>query len=227
MSTGTPPAAAPALPDLVALARDFLGDRYVYGATGPTTFDCSGLTQHVYKLGGISIPRTSEEQYAFGTPISAAQAQPGDLVFFAGSDGTAAAPGHVGIYIGGGQMIDAPHTGTVVQIGGIGGNVGFRRMSVAGAEQQAVSSTIAAAGNSSFVSALGDVFNDVTGGLLTWPAQFIGAVSDIDQWAGDAYGAAKLFFQPSTYVRIGAGIAGTVFLILGIICLTREAKGAS
>ena len=63
------------------------------------------------------MPRTSEEQAQVGTPVaSLAAAQPGDLLFFAGSDGTASSPGHVGIYVGNGQMIDAPHTGTTVQV---------------------------------------------------------------------------------------------------------------
>ncbi len=66
---------------------------------------------------GVQLPRTSEEQATVGTPVdSLADAQPGDLVFFAGSDGSASSPGHVGIYIGNGEMIDAPHTGTSVQV---------------------------------------------------------------------------------------------------------------
>jgi hypothetical protein len=70
----------------------------------------------VYGQLGVSLPRTSEEQAQVGTPVaSLSAAQPGDLLFFAGSDGTASSPGHVGIYVGNGQMIDAPHTGTSVQ----------------------------------------------------------------------------------------------------------------
>src|SRR3712207_9414862 len=63
-----------------ALAQ--VGDRYVYGATGPNSFDCSGLTGFAYKAAGISIPRTSKAQSGFGTPVSKANLQPGDLVFF-------------------------------------------------------------------------------------------------------------------------------------------------
>jgi hypothetical protein len=83
----------------------------------------------VYADLGITLPRTSEEQATVGAPVdSLADAQPGDLVFFAGSDGTASSPGHVGIYIGNGQMIDAPHTGTDVQIQSVGQSVAIRRI---------------------------------------------------------------------------------------------------
>lgn len=103
--------------DVVGEAERFLGTPYVWGGDGPTGFDCSGLVQYVYGQLGISLPRTSEEQASAGTAVpSLATAAPGDLVFFAGSDGTATAPGHVGIYLGDGMMIDAPYTGTDVQI---------------------------------------------------------------------------------------------------------------
>jgi len=100
--------------EVVQEAERFLGVPYRWGGTSPTTgFDCSGFVQYVYRQLGISLPRTSEQQARVGTPVlSLAQARPGDLLFFEpGPTG----PGHVGIYVGHGEMIDAPYTGTVVR----------------------------------------------------------------------------------------------------------------
>ncbi len=102
---------------VVSEAEQYEGTPYVWGGTTPAGFDCSGFTQYVYGQLGVQLPRTSEDQATSGTAVaSLAEAQPGDLVFFAGSDGTASAPGHVGIYVGNGNMIDAPYTGTTVQV---------------------------------------------------------------------------------------------------------------
>ena len=84
---------------ILAYAEAQLGKPYLYGATGPDAFDCSGLAMMAYRAAGITIPRTSQAQWAYGRQIPASQVQPGDLVFFAGADGTPAAPGHVGIVL--------------------------------------------------------------------------------------------------------------------------------
>ncbi|HUL26505.1 MAG TPA: C40 family peptidase, partial [Streptosporangiaceae bacterium] len=84
---------------ILAYAEAQLGKSYQYGATGPDAFDCSGLAMMAYRAAGITIPRTSQAQWDWGTQIPASQVQPGDLVFFAGADGTPAAPGHVGIVL--------------------------------------------------------------------------------------------------------------------------------
>jgi cell wall-associated NlpC family hydrolase len=91
-----------------ALAQQ--GDMYVYGATGPDTFDCSGLTSYAYKAAGISIPRTSKAQSTFGTPVAKADLKPGDLVFFYSP------VSHVGMYIGNGQMVHASTAGKPVAV---------------------------------------------------------------------------------------------------------------
>jgi cell wall-associated NlpC family hydrolase len=119
----------------VSEAQKFLGVPYLWGGTNPSVgVDCSGLVQDVYKTLGISLPRTSEQQAATGVAVpSVADAQPGDLVFFPGSDGTAAAPGHVGIYIGNGEMIDAPYTGAKVRVDPVGHPTQIRRVTGLGA----------------------------------------------------------------------------------------------
>ena len=91
-----------------ALAQ--VGDRYVYGATGPNSFDCSGLTSFSYKAAGISIPRTSKAQSTFGTPVSKANLKPGDLVFFYSP------VSHVAMYIGNGQIVHALNSSKPVQV---------------------------------------------------------------------------------------------------------------
>jgi cell wall-associated NlpC family hydrolase len=115
---------------VIAYTEAQLGKPYLWGATGPDAFDCSGLAMMAYRAAGISIPRTSQQQWASGRQVPASQAQPGDLVFFAGSDGTLAAPGHVGIVTGHDTMIDAPYTGQVVREESFTGStdlVGFTR----------------------------------------------------------------------------------------------------
>ena len=113
----------------VSYAEEQLGKPYLFGGTGPAAFDCSGLVMQAYRAAGLSIPRTSEEQWAWGPQIPADQVQPGDLVFFAGSDGTRASPGHVGIVIGGGKMVEAYATGFPIRIAPYTGRdaVGFTR----------------------------------------------------------------------------------------------------
>ena len=91
---------------LVNLAKGKLGCKYVYGATGPNTFDCSGLTQWCHKQLGITIPRTSLDQSKSGKSVNKSNLQPGDLIFW---KTTSAEVGHVGMYVGNGQFIHAPN----------------------------------------------------------------------------------------------------------------------
>ena len=113
----------------IAYARAQIGKPYLWGGTGPDAFDCSGLVMMAYRAVGIDIPRTSQQQWKWGPRVSPGQAEPGDLVFFVGGDGTGTAPGHVGIVIGHGLMIDAPYPGTQVRVEpySAAGAVGFTR----------------------------------------------------------------------------------------------------
>jgi cell wall-associated NlpC family hydrolase len=88
------------------------GDAYVWGAAGPTTFDCSGLVMWAYAHVGISLAHLTFDQWNEGEHVPSDQAQPGDLIFLYGLN-------HVGMYIGNGLFINAPHTGTVVQIAAV------------------------------------------------------------------------------------------------------------
>lgn len=99
---------------VVLLALQHLGKPYVRGATGPNSFDCSGLVCYVYAQIGVHLPRVTYSQVRVGRAVNVAELAPGDLVFFRGN-------GHVGIYMGGGSFIHAPHTGDVVRVSPLAG----------------------------------------------------------------------------------------------------------
>ncbi|WP_040338743.1 C40 family peptidase [Candidatus Blastococcus massiliensis] len=102
------------------------GKPYVWAAGGPRSFDCSGLTQYAFRAAGISLPHSSRLQSRMGQSVARADLQPGDLVFFYSP------VSHVGIYIGGGQMVHAPTSGDVVKtapVDAVGGYAGARRIS--------------------------------------------------------------------------------------------------
>jgi peptidoglycan hydrolase-like protein with peptidoglycan-binding domain len=104
---------------IVDCAKLQLGKKYVYGTEGPNTFDCTGLTCYVYRHFGVTLPRSAKSQGStdYGIKIlSKSKLMPGDLVFFKHSDGVI---GHAGIYVGDGNFIHAPYTGTVVRINSI------------------------------------------------------------------------------------------------------------
>lgn len=116
--TPTRPASKPAAPAsapssgarALSAAATAKGTPYVWGGTGPSGFDCSGLVQWAYRKAGITLPRSSQAQSTVGTPVSERDLQPGDLVFFYRP------VSHVGIYLGGGQVLHAPEPGDVVKV---------------------------------------------------------------------------------------------------------------
>jgi gamma-D-glutamyl-L-lysine dipeptidyl-peptidase len=97
--------------DLVRTAEQFLGLHYLWGGLSAWGYDCSGLTWAVYRTHGITIPRDADAQFAAGTPVSPARLQPGDLLFYEHP-----VVGHVAMYIGGGEMIEAPNSASEVRI---------------------------------------------------------------------------------------------------------------
>jgi cell wall-associated NlpC family hydrolase len=113
----------------ITFARAQLGKPYLWGGTGPDAFDCSGLVMMAYRAAGVDIPRTSEQQWSWGPRVAPGHEQPGDLVFFAGADGTATSPGHVGMVIGNGLMVEAYAAGFPIRIAPYGGRgaIGFAR----------------------------------------------------------------------------------------------------
>jgi cell wall-associated NlpC family hydrolase len=111
--------------EAIKFAYDRLGTPYLYGGTGTAAengeFDCSGLTQAAYASAGVTLPRVAAEQWYAGPHVPRDQLQPGDLVFFATNTSDPSTIEHVGIYVGGGAMIDSPHTGSVIRFDPIEG----------------------------------------------------------------------------------------------------------
>ena len=109
---------------VVGVAMRYLGVPYVWAGASPSGFDCSGFVMYVFRKLGIDLPHSSQMQWGYGKPVPRSQLEPGDLVFFGGDIH------HVGIYVGGGNMIHAPHTGAVVSIASIGRSdyAGARRL---------------------------------------------------------------------------------------------------
>ena len=109
------------------LARRYVGVPYAYGGASPRHgFDCSGLVMYVYSKLGVSLPHHAASQFRYGRKVSRWGLKPGDLVFFSGL-------GHVGLFIGKGRFIDAPHAGAVVRVASLASRsssfIGARRVS--------------------------------------------------------------------------------------------------
>lgn len=114
---------------VVAFAYAQIGKPYVWGAAGPNSFDCSGLVMYVYSKFGISLPHSSQSQFGMGQAVSKDNLKAGDLVFF----NTYTSIGHVGIYVGNGNFIHAPNSGSTVTVSNL--NEGYYAANYAGARR--------------------------------------------------------------------------------------------
>lgn len=196
---------------LISGLRAQLGKPYVWGATGPSSFDCSGLVQYVYGQNGIHLPRTSREQAKVGTSVPKGQQQPGDLLF-SSWDG---APGvdHVSVYIGGGQMITAPSSGQRVKVAPL--NASYLNHVTNIQRVTGVTGTpTGAIGGADTGGA--DPFSGVTG-ALSGIGKSLGEVSSLAT-------AANKLALPQWWVRIVAGIAGMFLVVFGLWKLTTEVR---
>ena len=115
-ASGEANASSSAARTAITFACNQLGEPYHYGSYGPSEWDCSGLTMESYAAAGITLPHSAEEQAGYGTRVSTSALLPGDLIFFDSPIG------HVGIYLGAGLMIHAPHTGDVVRVASVYAN---------------------------------------------------------------------------------------------------------
>jgi cell wall-associated NlpC family hydrolase len=114
---GQPPLSAPqAVTVAITYALSQVGKPYVWGATGPDTYDCSGLVQRSYSMAGVSLPRTSREQARVGTPVQLADLLPGDLLFWAYNPADLSTVHHVAMYLGDGKIVQAPQPGEFVEV---------------------------------------------------------------------------------------------------------------
>lgn len=176
-----------AIEQVLAFARAQIGKPYVFGATGPNSYDCSGLAQAAYASAGIRISRVTETQIAEGSPVSQSQLAPGDLVF--------PDPGHVQIYSGNGNVIEAPHSGANVREVPMWGFWQARRITSGGTNVAA--SLLSGLGNLNPLAPL-DTAKSLFE-LFTWPEK-----------------VASHLASPKFDRRIALGFLGALIIVAGI-----------
>lgn len=233
--------------DVIAYAKTQLGKPYVWGASGPNSFDCSSLMQYTYRHFGISIPRVTYDQVKIGQPVAKGAQQPGDLIF---SDwGSGRSPGHVAMYIGNGQVIEAPdenqnvkitpynstyqqHTTAIRRVIDAAGNP----LDLNGVSTTPVSLPAGGGGSGGTIrrnplemarDAFGRIIDDFTPdnpleGIrhsIAGIGQSISVVGNLAEWG------LKLTY-PTTLIRAVAAVFGTVFFFLGLLVLMKEVRDA-
>jgi hypothetical protein len=215
--------------DVISYAKAQLGKPYVFGASGPSTFDCSGLTLMAYRQAGITLPHHSQDQAKMGVAVAKTAIQPGDLVFSNWGDGPNS---HVGIAVSGNQIIDAPHTGAFVRYdnlsasylshvtavrrfptvtggGGGGGGGGGVGPGIIGGPMQLPGGGGGGGGGGNFWDPVTKPFQDMASA-----ASSVAQVADLITKA----------FLPSNFTRIVCGLLGGIFILMGIVLLTREVR---
>jgi len=200
-------ASIPTGEEIIAAARGHLGAPYVYGAAGPSSFDCSGLVQYVLddELHVKGVPRTSESQWAWSDlkTVTRGDLQPGDLIF---SDwpGDGASPGHVAFYSGGGKLIEAPRTGVPVHEIPLDAAYeshvkGYRRLAGVGST------------------------GDTSGGTSSTTGALLGGLAGIGQEFANASKFVGLLLMPATWLRVAAFLVGGGAVGAGLWMLLQEA----
>lgn len=210
---------------LIQYAEAQQGKKYVFGTEGPNTFDCSGLMQYVFKHFGINLPRTTGEQVTVGTAVNKKSLQPGDLVF---SSWDGKPHSHVGMYIGSGKIIVAPHTGDVVKIESLNANylahVDAARRVPGVNGSGGVGSILEGGALGAIPVGVGKATDSLAGAANRVADAVGGLVAGVNDVGKLAETLGKLAL-PTTMVRVVAGGLGLGFLMVGIGFLLREVKG--
>lgn len=196
------------MPDVnaaLAFARAQLGKPYRYGSEGPNTWDCSGLTQAAWAAGGVKLNRTSAEQLLNGRQVSRSELKPGDLVW--------PHPGHVQLYVGNGQIIEAPRTGEVVKQRDMWGFWTARRVAE-------TSSSDSSSGG--IIDTIGGAVSHTIGAGVDGAEAALGMIPGVDTAKDIVNGVQDmghflfLLTQPSTWVRVVKFGLGGALIIVGI-----------
>jgi hypothetical protein len=207
---------------ILAEVERFKKDPYVWGAAGPSSFDCSGLVQYALtQLGMSNVPRTSEAQWAWVTKIQKNQLQPGDLVF-AQFPGDNSPPGHVGVYMGSGEVFSAqdPQLGLGASSLASWGNAvyGYGRV-------PDVTATPGVAGDTSGDASAASLWTWITDPLKLTYSGVAGTGDALMTIGKDFAGIAKFFeilVQPGTWIRVGACLAGIMMFLGGMWVLRMQ-----